>query len=185
MRDCHRQAQHRIRFDWGESGLRAIGHDADVVVIVDVLSFSTAVEIAVSRGAEVMPVRWSASEAAATAARTGSLLAVPRAEMGPAAPYSLSPVSLLALPPMSRLVLPSPNGAACAVAAAEMGARCVIAGSLRNASAVASIARLHGDVIAVVAAGERWSDGTLRPALEDQLGAGAILSALDPALDVT
>jgi hypothetical protein len=35
------QATYRIRFERGESGLRAIATDASVVVIVDVLSFST------------------------------------------------------------------------------------------------------------------------------------------------
>ncbi|RNI22761.1 hypothetical protein EFY87_08015 [Flexivirga caeni] len=36
-----------------------------------------------------------------------------------------------------------------------------------------------GRSVAVIAAGERWSfDDSLRPALEDQFGAGAVLSAL-------
>jgi 2-phosphosulfolactate phosphatase len=37
----------------------------------------------------------------------------------------------------------------------------------------------HGDSVAVIAAGERWrGDDSLRPSLEDHLGAGAVLSAL-------
>ncbi len=43
-------------------------------------------------------------------------------------------------------------------------------------------AKSIGEKIAVIASGERWpQDGAFRPALEDYLGAGAILSYLDGA----
>lgn len=53
---------------------------------------------------------------------------------------------------------------------------------MRNAAAVAAWVgrrlRSTEDSVAVIAAGERWPDGSLRPALEDNLGAGAVIAAL-------
>ena len=85
---------------------------------------------------------------------------------------------------------PSPNGSALAFAARRLGARHLLAGCIRNATATARHARrlaAEGNgVIAVIAAGERWgtADGPVRHAVEDLLGAGAILAALDPSAAV-
>jgi 2-phosphosulfolactate phosphatase len=52
-------------------------------------------------------------------------------------PFSLSPVSLLEIPPGTRLVLPSPNGSAVAASVAATGS-VVLAGCLRNGAFAAA-----------------------------------------------
>ncbi|MFP5328491.1 MAG: 2-phosphosulfolactate phosphatase [Acidimicrobiia bacterium] len=166
------QGEWQVRFEWGPSGVEAV--PSDVVVVVDVLRFTTAVDAAVSRGAVVFPYRWKDPSAVAYAERVGAVLAGAGEPRGP----SLSPVSLLALGPGDRIVLPSPNGSTCAEVAASTGAT-VFAGCLRNASAIGTFLGDARHTVTVIACGERWPDGSLRPSLEDYLGAGAVISALD------
>jgi 2-phosphosulfolactate phosphatase len=139
-----RQDGFAYRFEWGPQGLRILAPVADVVVIVDVLRFTTAVSAALEARSQVLPYRW--------------------------------------------LDDGDDDGAAAAMAfaARQHGARHVLAGCLRNASATARHARtLAGPdgTIALIAAGERWrgSTGPIRAAVEDLIGAGAVLAALDPA----
>ena len=182
MPEAHSQERFQVGLEWGLAGAQA--SRAAVAVVVDVLSFSTAVCIAVERGMHVFPYAWRGSEAEVFASRHDAVLAVGRLEAtsagAPTAP-SLSPAGLLVCPPVPRLVLPSPNGSTIAATLQDADAT-VIIGCLRNATAVAdrlASALDRGDTVVVVAAGERWArDGSLRPALEDHLGAGAVLSAL-------
>ncbi len=62
---------------WGASGLRAEQASSTAIAIVDVLSFSTAVDVAVSRGARVLPYRCRDTTAAGFAAAQGAQLAGP------------------------------------------------------------------------------------------------------------
>ena len=57
----------------------------------------------------------------------------------------------------------------------------VLAGRLRNAAAVASAAQAIAvdGAVGVIPAGKRWPDDSLRPAIEDMLGAGGIIHHLD------
>lgn len=135
------QARYQVRFEWGVEGLDRLA-PADVVVVVDVLRFSSTVTDRVAAGGTV-PL-----DAEAHAA--------------------------------------SLNGAAVAERAAASGA-IVVLGCLRNASAVAGAVlaeqsrRGTRTSVAVVAAGERVSrapEAPLRVAVEDLLGAGAVIDAL-------
>lgn len=124
------QDGHRVRFEWGPSGLRRLAPRSDVVVIVDVLSFTTAADVALGRGAAVLPYRWDDGGETAYAAEHDAVVA----GQGSGAAWTLAPATLVDLPAGTRLVLPSPNGSALSFGAAEAGASTVLAGCLRNAS---------------------------------------------------
>jgi 2-phosphosulfolactate phosphatase len=166
-----------IRLEWGGEGVEALGRTCAVLVIVDVLSFSTTVDLVLGRGGRVLPLAMPDERAAAAA---GAVLAGQNE-------WTLRPSSVVSFPPSVLLALPSPNGATLCAAAAKTKAQ-VLAGCLRNAPAVAERAhRLAGDgPIGVIPGGERWgvnllggeTHGPLRPCVEDHLGAGAIVAAL-------
>lgn len=137
------QSTYQVRLEWGAEGLARLA-PADILVIVDVLRFSSTVADAVAAGAEV--------------------------ELDGAARWSR-------------------NGAAVAAAAEH---ETVLLGGLRNAGAVArAIVTLQNrrqarTSVAIIAAGEGDAAGALRFAVEDHLGAGAVIAALtDLGIDHT
>jgi 2-phosphosulfolactate phosphatase len=170
------QSEFDVRCEWGENGVSQLAPISDAVIIVDVLSFSTCVEIATNREAIVFPYRWRDETAAKFAASVVAELAGGRSGD---ARYSLSPQSLLGIPQGTRLVLPSPNGSTLTLGTGETP---TLAGCLRNYRAVALAAQKYGKRVSIIPAGERWSDGSLRPAFEDWIGAGAIISELNGSL---
>jgi len=132
------QSSYQVRFEWGVAGLARL-EPADVVVVVDVLRFSSTVVDAAASGRSVNladAVGWSR------------------------------------------------NGAAVVSAAAASVSEVVLVGALRNAAAVARTVleiqnrRQARTSVAVIAAGELTDAGELRFAVEDLLGAGAIIAAL-------
>lgn len=166
------QQEYEIRFEWGLRGAQTLSPVCDAVVIVDVLSFTTAVSVAVSRGGIVFPYRWKDDAREAFARSKGAVLAGPRGHGS----YSLSPLSLTSVGSGQKIVLPSPNGATISLATGDTP---TYAGCLRNASAVAKASMRHGPRIGVIACGERWRvDSSLRPSLEDMIGAGAVIAHL-------
>ncbi len=165
------QEPYRVACEWGVSGIQNMSASFDVTVVIDVLSFCTAIDVAASRGATVFPFRWKDEKAD----DFGRSLDAHVAQVRGAGTYSLSPETLTRLGPGDRLVLPSQNGAMLSLAARS---KVVMAACLRNRRAVADwIARADCRVL-VAPAGERWPDDSLRPAIEDVLGAGAICSLL-------
>jgi 2-phosphosulfolactate phosphatase len=169
-----------VRLEWGPPAAEAL-RDVACAVVVDVLSFTTAVTVAVERGVAVHPFRWRDERAAAYAAEVGATLAVGRLEAvrEGVAGVSLSPAAMARVEGVERIVLPSPNGSTISTALAASGGT-VVAACLRNAPAVAAwlVARGAPGPVAVIPAGERWPDDTLRPAVEDLWGAGAVVAGL-------
>jgi 2-phosphosulfolactate phosphatase len=179
VRDWFGQRPWRCRLEWGHRGAAAATARGDVLVVVDTLSFSTAVATALHRGVTVYPCR--PGDEGRLEEQVGAEAVVRRQDVPSKGRFSLSPTTFLSSESGARVALGSPNGAACCVAA--RAAPCVVVGSPVNARAVARFvsARLAGggQAVTVLACGERWStpvDGEdLRLAVEDWLGAGAIL----------
>lgn len=175
----------RVGFDLPD--LRAARRRGDVVVLVDVLSFSTAVVTGAARGVEFLPAG-SRTRAAALAEETGATPSVSRNGTVASGTYTLSPLSYATAPRGLRVVLRSPNGARLVQAA--RGAPAVIVGAFVNASAAGAAAGAaalgDGRGVTVVACGERevgrdggTSGGRRRVfAGEDFLGAGAVAAAV-------
>ncbi len=181
--DRHPQT-HGASFEWGATGASVVAMTSAIVVVVDVLSFTTTVAIAVSMGAEVFPCA-DDTIGRRLAEANGAELAVGRHETDPDHPWSLSPAGVAAAPAAARLVLASPNGSAISAGVAAAGTP-VVAASLRNVTAVIDWLLDHrfgtaARPAAVVASGERWADGSLRPAIEDLFAAGLVLGGLAAA----
>jgi 2-phosphosulfolactate phosphatase len=168
------QAAHAVRFEWGVQGVEHLARDVECVVIIDVMSFSTCVNIATERGAIIFPYPWKDESATRYGEELGAEVASSKRRF--AGGYSLSPTSLRGVPSGLKLVLPSPNGASAAYHAKDMGAA-VYCGSLRNMRATARMCRQYSRVL-VIACGERWPDNSLRPSLEDYIAAGGIIAAI-------
>jgi 2-phosphosulfolactate phosphatase len=178
-----------VHVEWGPEGAALAAGRGDVVVVVDMLSLSTAMSIAVARemtclvysGAEIEEMGGPAQAAVLLGAR--SLRRERRADPGR---LSLSPASLTTAEPGQRVVFTSPDGAAAVQAASAAPA--VLIGGPRNATACSRlVAEYMGSTLAgrvtLVACGERWSSaapGTTgrRPAVEDWAGAGSICARL-------
>lgn len=173
--------------DWTVDGLRFALRESRIVVVADILRFSSAVTTAVANGFTVYPVA-DQGKAAALARRVRGQVAGRSGE----ARFSLSPSCYLNPRGVrnKRIVLWSPNGAACAHMI-KKGHRAYI-GCLLNARALGRhltrIALERGRNVTIIAAGEQQAlvsgDRILYDlksarrvfAVEDYLGCGAILS---------
>lgn len=169
----YNQSEFDVRFEWGARGVEELAPVSDVVIIVDVFSFSTSVEIATNIGAIVYPFDPNNGNAVEYSKMVDGICAEKiRNDSGG---FSLSPSSMINIPEKTRIVLPSRNGSALSLIT---GNTFTICGCLRNSKSVAEYAMTVGKKISVIAAAERWKDETLRPAFEDLIGAGSIINYL-------
>lgn len=178
------QQPYRCRFDWGHAGTRKAAERGDIVVVVDTLRFSTTVATALHHGGIIYPCSRD-DDPKAFAQRVGAEVAQYLLEDVPTKDrFSLSPHTYFNMKAGTRVVLTSPNGATCSRYARQVPY--LFVGALVNAESVAqtvsSLLDKENLCVTIIACGERWrpatEDGELRVAIEDYLGAGAILSYL-------
>jgi len=178
-----------VHVEWGATGAELAAARGDVIIVVDVFSFSTTLSMAVARDFTCLVYSRAEIEDLGGPAKAAIRLnAKPLGGRGEPVPgrVTLAAVSLLTAEPGQRVVFTSLSGATVVGAAAKAPA--LLVGGPRNATACARVAaRLLSTTragrITVVACGERWSSaepgmaGT-RPSVEDWAGAGVICSHL-------
>jgi 2-phosphosulfolactate phosphatase len=184
----------KVKTDWGAEGVKHALKKNDIVVIVDAIRFSSAAVTAAAEGFTIYPVP-NIDKGQRLAVEIGAELA----GNTPSARFSLSPLSYIKHcgHPNKRVVLASPNGAACASLLKENDIGFI--GCFLNAAAAARKAEQEalasGRDITVIAAGEERAaekDGRVYYvreskervfAPEDYLGAGAVISHLSLSKD--
>lgn len=184
-------ADAEIHVEWGSSGAALAADRGDVVVIVDVLSFSTSiVEITARGGSAIVLAPEQIAARGGRDAVADELGAVVVSRTRTTDELSLSPASLQSMPSGTRIVVTSLNGARC-VAAAAAAPVTLVAALTNRAAAARRIDELLTEGVAsrctVVPCAETWTAAhpaapaptrTLRPSIEDQLGAGAVVASL-------
>jgi 2-phosphosulfolactate phosphatase len=184
MQDVFSQFCYRVRLEWGRRGAQMAAERGDILVVVDTLRFSTTVATAVRHGAIVIPCL-DGEDPSTLAAKWDAEPTFHHRDPPGTGRYSLSPDTFFRCEPGAKVVLPSLNGSHCARYADRLPH--IFVGALVNAQAVAAAvsrtSEVTGLAVTVLACGERWTtpseDGDLRFAIEDYLGAGAILSYID------
>ena len=189
----------QVHVEWGVPAALLAALRGDLVVVVDVLSFSTSLIEVVERDGTAFcysPDELDRAGDRDRAARDHDAIVLSKQRSVSAGEVSLSPASLQSLPLGRRVVMTSLNGGRCVAAAAD--APWVGIGALTNRTAVARrVEWLLADAAAtrctIVPCAELWSEpfmasqvGDLsevsaplvRPAYEDLLGAGSIVAAM-------
>ncbi len=86
-----------VRCEWGLQGLKNLQTGSDVIIIVDVLSFTTSVDITTANGALVYPFIEKAQSLEEFTQSVGGIAATFQRNKG-AGGYSLAPSSLKSIP---------------------------------------------------------------------------------------
>ncbi|MBI3236129.1 MAG: 2-phosphosulfolactate phosphatase [Chlamydiales bacterium] len=177
----HRQTlafpiQNKHHLCWGADGLYYYAAHYSAIVVVDILSFCTTVDIAISRGGSIIPTSLNDEVLLQSFAdQHNAILARKRNEPG----ITLSPASIQSLQPGQTVLLPSLNGSTLMALASKL-AKPVFAGCFRNSQYLAELLEQEKYFpVLFVAAGERFPNNTLRPSIEDYWGVGSILSSLN------
>lgn len=131
------QAPYKVKMEWGRRGAREAAERGDIVVIVDVLSFSSTVVAALNAGAVIFPYPPNL-DGKKYASSIGATYILGRAEAVRTGNPTLSPVTFNEEHRNRSYVLSSLNGAYCSWIASKVPG--LLIGSFLNASGVAVIA---------------------------------------------